>query len=828
MESTRISQSACAETKYLATSTFCNLPGINNVLEQVTELFADEPDLLREFTYFLPDGVQAQAKGRLERAAVAAEMRLGAQTGQRLQRLPTHRAQGGFQRSQGREGRQANFSREPARGGQRVQQRAGPGGRSSYRNDDYDQEWQDQRGFNQARAGATHSGFQGGYGPRSQYSNGSIGSDTELHAPRQQYGGNNHQPPQRMSRHARKGRQVWCHAEDYELGTDGVFKGPKKRARVLDDATGTGEGRGWSSAGSQGGTIKASEEHKLFDQARQVLSSGGDSNDWTEFLKCLDLFSNQILGREELLEMVQDLFEAHNEYNLMDEFKSLVYRRGELEPPPRDAMPPLGLSEINFHSAKMCTPSYRELPNEYQLGPCSGRNADEDTVLNDMWVSVPVGSEDSNNFKHMRRNPHEEALFKLEDERFELDMLIDGVAAAIARLEPSEEEIEALRATADSALGQISVVSDEPGEAGAAPTGSSDGEDCPVKQFQYRLDRRTLGYLHLSIVSRLYGEHGADVLELLRKNPAVAIPVVLKRLREKKKEWCAAREEAKQGWKELAQKHFLKSLDHRSHHFRREDKRLTSTRVLLQEIKDKKVEEDPQRAAVVKAARDIVHDTQKDALMLGRVSPSSTVSVGQGSNGDADVTLDGLSSDAGARNSPEALPLNGEDTLVYRGRPQSKEGMQLMRQQAEETLPWLMFAHLTLDYPTENTASLHEDIMELLAHTLARRPPSEEDVRQASTVVAHLLPAFFAIDVPKSVANGVVSGAMREEGVKAPDMNEKYAQVRITAQVRIIAQVRITAQVRQSHFPACCEIDPRIVFSRQTPCVCCSSRMRFY
>jgi len=36
------------------------------VLEQVSQLFADHPDLLMEFTYFLPDAVQEQAKvGRL-------------------------------------------------------------------------------------------------------------------------------------------------------------------------------------------------------------------------------------------------------------------------------------------------------------------------------------------------------------------------------------------------------------------------------------------------------------------------------------------------------------------------------------------------------------------------------------------------------------------------------------------------------------------------------------------------------------------------------------------------------------------------------------------
>jgi paired amphipathic helix protein Sin3a len=43
--------------------------GIKDVLEQVSLLFADHPDLLMEFTYFLPDAVQEQAKERLNRAA---------------------------------------------------------------------------------------------------------------------------------------------------------------------------------------------------------------------------------------------------------------------------------------------------------------------------------------------------------------------------------------------------------------------------------------------------------------------------------------------------------------------------------------------------------------------------------------------------------------------------------------------------------------------------------------------------------------------------------------------------------------------------------------
>jgi len=48
---------------------------IKDVLEQVSQLFADHADLLQEFTYFLPDAVQEQAKERLTRAARESELR---------------------------------------------------------------------------------------------------------------------------------------------------------------------------------------------------------------------------------------------------------------------------------------------------------------------------------------------------------------------------------------------------------------------------------------------------------------------------------------------------------------------------------------------------------------------------------------------------------------------------------------------------------------------------------------------------------------------------------------------------------------------------------
>jgi histone deacetylase complex regulatory component SIN3 len=49
--------------------------GIKEVLEEVSTLFSEHPDLLKEFTYFLPDNVQAEAKAQLEIVAKEAEIR---------------------------------------------------------------------------------------------------------------------------------------------------------------------------------------------------------------------------------------------------------------------------------------------------------------------------------------------------------------------------------------------------------------------------------------------------------------------------------------------------------------------------------------------------------------------------------------------------------------------------------------------------------------------------------------------------------------------------------------------------------------------------------
>ena len=86
-------------------------------------------------------------------------------------------------------------------------------------------------------------------------------------------------------------------------------------------------------------------------------------------------------------------------------------------------------------------------------------------------------------------------------------MVMDANRATIRRLVPINEEIERLKKKSGQAL------------------------------YQFRLDKRALGVIHLKAIGRVYGDHGNEVLELLRKNPVECNSCNLSPLEAKALEW---------------------------------------------------------------------------------------------------------------------------------------------------------------------------------------------------------------------------------------------------------------------------------------------------
>jgi len=577
--------------------------GIKDVLEQVSALFADHPDLLKEFTYFLPDAVQEQAKERLNRAAHESEMRKAAKLAEQL--AQTQRAQADMankrqmeQQHQARMDAVARSKGHPMMGGRlapgngipspvasdgRVMQGGplGPGqmgrGPGGYRQPGMPADMLSSRGPVGEPGGPGPSRVSG-FPPRpSSPASGMAGSGPSAER------GHGHSGPY-SGQQGGSGGSVGGYGT---LGTEESSKAHTKKGigrsqpRKQQSGDRTGDllpAERYLSDLRTGGSYhsvpqnQATAERIFFERCRETLLKGYRSassdgraspsvdgqESWAEFLKCLELYSQEVISQAEMLHLVQDLLGKNTE--LFADFKALLSLKGATESLGSDLWYSMPLSEIDFSQCRRCTPSYRALPKDYLRPPSSERSLAEYEVLNDVWVSVPVGSEDNYSFKHLRKNQYEEALFKCEDERFEVDMVIDSNSSTIAILEPLAQEIQNLKA-AETKGGQ---------------------------KFQYKLDKRSLGVIHLNAIIRIYGDHGAEILELLKKNPAGAIPIILKRLKQKDLEWRKARQDLNKQWKEIQEKNWHKSLDHRSFYFKQTDKKQCSQRVLVQEIREKK------------------------------------------------------------------------------------------------------------------------------------------------------------------------------------------------------------------------------------------------
>ncbi|KAG2322315.1 hypothetical protein Bca4012_056906 [Brassica carinata] len=337
------------------------------------------------------------------------------------------------------------------------------------------------------------------------------------------------------------------------------------------------------------------QELAFVDRVKAKLST----SDHQEFLRCLNLFSKEIISQPELQSLVGNLLGVYPE--LMEAFrvflvqcekndgllsgivtKKSLWSDGKCPQPTKSqdkdadrerekterlrerdrekerlekaaasqkwAKP---ISELDLSNCEQCTPSYRLLPKNYPIPIASQKMEIGSQVLNDHWVSVTSGSEDYS-FKHMRKNQYEESLFRCEDDRFELDMLLESVNSATNRVEELLAKINSNELKTDTPI----CIEDH------------------------------LTALNIRCIERLYGDHGLDVIDLLKKNAYLALPVILTRLKQKQEEWARCRSEFNKVWADIYTKNYHRSLDHRSFYFKQQDSKNLSTKALLAEIKE--------------------------------------------------------------------------------------------------------------------------------------------------------------------------------------------------------------------------------------------------
>jgi Paired amphipathic helix repeat len=229
--------------------------GIKEVLEQVAHLFQDHPDLLKEFTFFLPDSVQEQARERMHRAAAESESRI---------------AQRQKQAQQQQQQQQLELSRSP----QQLQPLGG-----------------------------------------------SASSSVDA---------------------SRKNDQT-------AAGAATAISGSKRNFEM-------------SHATSQDQYVyNAAVERQFFDETRETLSAltrdGGQN--WGEFLKCLDLYAQEQLSRNDMLKHVEPILGKRNSH-LFEEFKRILSVAGSASISNQvleDSWYSVPLAEIDFSRCRKCSPS---------------------------------------------------------------------------------------------------------------------------------------------------------------------------------------------------------------------------------------------------------------------------------------------------------------------------------------------------------------------------------------------------------------------------------------------------------------------------------------
>ncbi|KAL9544533.1 hypothetical protein MBANPS3_007578 [Mucor bainieri] len=305
-----------------------------------------------------------------------------------------------------------------------------------------------------------------------------------------------------------------------------------------------------ATAAPMDGPIISAVEAEFFERVKKHM---GNKQTYLSFLRVLNLFTQQVLDANQLVDRCESYLSGNKE--LYHQLKKLVGYDGKdrvIENVPRVEVP---LYKLEYSAACEYGPSYRSVPKHWQSQKCSGRDALCWEVLNDAYVSHPTWASEDGGFIASKKNVFEEALHRVEEERYHYDLDIEANLNTIALLEPISKKLAAM-------------TDDEKSEFKLAP-----GLGGPSKVIYQR------------VLKKIYGsETGAEVIEMLHNSPAHAVPVVLKRLRQKNDEWQRLQREWNKVWREIESKNYYKALDYQGVIFKTNDKKNMGIKQLVSEI----------------------------------------------------------------------------------------------------------------------------------------------------------------------------------------------------------------------------------------------------
>ncbi|KAA3670610.1 paired amphipathic helix protein Sin3a, partial [Paragonimus westermani] len=175
-------------------------------------------------------------------------------------------------------------------------------------------------------------------------------------------------------------------------------------------------------------------------------------------------------------------------------------------------------------------------------------------VLNDSFISFSSLTSEDSQFVSSKKNQYEEHMYRVEDERYEVDMVTELNRAAMQNLVVAKRRMDRMtqeelsRFTLDDNLGGTSAI------------------------------------LMRKAIHRVYGDKAGDVIYGLKNCPSKVVPVVIQRMRQKDSEWREAIRTYQRSWEEQDARNYLRSLDHQGASFKQRDAPLIRSKTMVSQI----------------------------------------------------------------------------------------------------------------------------------------------------------------------------------------------------------------------------------------------------
>ena len=313
--------------------------------------------------------------------------------------------------------------------------------------------------------------------------------------------------------------------QNYKIGNKEV-ESNQKHISFKEPETIT-KGSSWKDNTQQG-----DPEYLFFESLKNMISP----IKYMTFIKLLFLYNKGILSHFEFCKLIDSSMEEYPE--LSGIIKQLAMSKLISRKHSSIMMKPL--TEVDTSKFKKISTSYFDFTGEHYCNTqCSAQEKlGLAELFNNSYISIPNGSEDDKN--PLKKNHYEENIFKYEDQRYEMDMQIDGLKYCLEEL--SQKGL------------------------------------------------KTISNISILVLKKVYKEFFQQIYDSFITNPVQTSEVMIERLKKRIQESTAQKTDLDKTIRASFDRFYSKSFDYRSFKFKNNEKKYTNPKAFVKEISKKSLD----------------------------------------------------------------------------------------------------------------------------------------------------------------------------------------------------------------------------------------------